>query len=630
MLPAYSQPIEPVTLQLDSLQHLLEKASSDTAKATLLYQMGDEWSLADTTKALQLVRKGLLLAGNHPFYTGLGYFYIGRVYMDHDLLPAEKAFLQSNTYFEKVHTPQSWSYQSRCWANLANINQRQNNEKSYIDLLLNKAIPLAIKAGDNLRTARYYMNVGIPFMEDRNTQKAISYFLRSNDILKKSDPGSVQFAENYTLCAKTYLYAHNLNAAKAYLDSAHNILRGKPLSVEQLSYYSIESMYYIDKKDLEKASKSIGKGLDIANQLHDNIGIRDLLYQKARIYDEQKNYKKVKSTLFQILYGKFIITDGDRKQLYHDIAATEANMGHMDSAYNWLLQYSALADSISKKEAEKQIATFEAKFNYTEKEKELLVISNRARIQRLIMWMSIGGLLVVSLLSAHLYRLRKTKAEQEVRSLEQQQQIALTAALLQGEEKERVRLARDLHDGLGGMLAGVKINLTNAIQDHTSEELNKVIGQLDGSVTELRRIARNMMPEALLRSGLETALADLCQSVSTEKLRIDFSFMNISPHIPMQEQIIIYRIIQELLANIVKHSLASEAFIQCSQNGTLFYITAEDNGKGINQTLPAGRRGIGLDNIQSRVDFLEGKMDFSSQPGRGTVTNIEIKVHDGK
>lgn len=626
----HSQYREPANPQLDSLQGLLQRASSDTAKAALLFLMADEWSSTDTAKALQMARKGLQLAGHNPFYQGLGYFYIGRIYMDQDLSLSEKAFLQSNTHFEQSHTPQSWSYQSRNWANLAGIGQRQSNEKQFIDLLLNKAIPFALKAGDDVRAARYYTNVAIPFMESHNTQKAIYYYQKSNTLLRKSDPDNIQFIENYARCAKTYLYAHDLPAAKLYLDSAYDALQKAPPSIEQLSYYSIESMYFIDKKELPRAIKSIDKGLHLAYQLRDGIGIRDLLYQKARVYDEQKNYKEVKNTLFQLLYGKFILLDADRKQLFHDIAATEANMGHMDSAYKWLQQYSSLADSISKKEAEQQIAAFEAKFNYTEKEKELLVISNQAKIQRLIMWICIGGFLAVSLLSVLLYRLRRAKANQEVRSLKQEQQIALTQALLQGEEKERTRLARDLHDGLGGMLAGVKINLTSAIQDHTSRELNKVIGQLDNSVTELRRIARNMMPEALLRSGLETALADLCQSLSTGHLRIDFSFINISIEIPKQEQIIIYRIIQELLANIVKHSVATEAFVQCSQNGALFYITVEDNGKGINQTLPAGRRGIGLDNIQSRVDFLKGKMDFSSQPGKGTVTNIEVKVHGNK
>ena len=201
--------------------------------------------------------------------------------------------------------------------------------------------------------------------------------------------------------------------------------------------------------------------------------------------------------------------------------------------------------------------------------------------------------------------------------------------MLQGEERERRRWAGDLHDGLGGMLAGVKMNLTGltvtapVAQD---ADLNKVIGQLDHSISELRRIARNMMPEALLKLGLETALKDLCESVMTDQVRVDFQSFGIEKTIPQPTQVTIYRIVQELLTNAIRHGHASSILLQCSQNEGVFFVTLEDNGKGFDPHKAAHAKGIGLSNVKSRVDYLNGKMDIASAVNEGTTINIELYV----
>ena len=205
--------------------------------------------------------------------------------------------------------------------------------------------------------------------------------------------------------------------------------------------------------------------------------------------------------------------------------------------------------------------------------------------------------------------------------------------MLDGEERERVRVARDLHDGLGGMLAGVKLNLSGWANDHADvpqdKDLGKVIDQLDSSVTELRRIARNMIPETLLNFGLEQALKDLVTFYMKDDLNIDFQPFNIARDIPISTQLNIYRVVQELLSNAVKHANATELVLQCSQNEKNFLITVEDNGRGFDPDKLKTSKGIGLHNLQSRVEFMNGKMELITAPGEGTTVNIEIEL-DGK
>lgn len=147
---------------------------------------------------------------------------------------------------------------------------------------------------------------------------------------------------------------------------------------------------------------------------------------------------------------------------------------------------------------------------------------------------------------------------------------------------------------------------------------------------ELRRIARNMMPQTLLNSGLEAALKELCTLTANDRLKVYSKFMNLRRDLSTQVQLIIYRIVQELLANVVKHAAATEAFVQCSQDENMFYLTVEDNGSGYTQKDRHIRTGLGLENIKSRIDFLKGKMEVAGGSGKGTIVNIELNTDEKK
>nr|WP_246485155.1 sensor histidine kinase [Chitinophaga qingshengii] len=217
---------------------------------------------------------------------------------------------------------------------------------------------------------------------------------------------------------------------------------------------------------------------------------------------------------------------------------------------------------------------------------------------------------------------------QQIRVIDQQRQVEITDALLKGEERERARLARDLHDGLGGTLAGLKLNLGRIAQSSEEQQpaLQQVAEQLGGSVQELRRIARNMMPESLLKLGLEPALKDLCESMLTPPLQVVFNTFNIQQDIPSRIQTMIYRMVQELLHNAARHSGATKILLQCSQEAAVFFITVEDNGKGFDTASPPSG-GIGLASVRSRVELLKGRMQIDSGEN-GTVINIELYVTD--
>lgn len=606
----------------DSLAALLPHTTTDTSKAGLYFLLSNYWADFDSAKGVDYALQALQLPLD-PYHKGIAYFYLGSAYFDYDIDKAEAAYKTAEKLFEAYHAKEALIYRSRAWANIGAIAQRRNKNREYIDILLTRAIPLAAGAGDSLRMARQYMEVGLPFMNYKDYDKAIVYYKKSIGIFVRHQVHSLTLADGYCNAAKAYLLNGQVQPAKPMLDSARAILDKTPVSVYHTYYYCQEGLYYTHTKEWAKAEESLAKGLALAKTQHHPRDVTTLLFGYVDLYTEQQNFPALKRILLTLYNDKVLYSLSDWQQLLLDLATTEKGLGNAAAAYDWLWKYSLMTDSLNKAQINFQLTELEAKYNFESKERELAQLSEKSKMQRWLLGVSIGLLLIAILLFTYFYKQRKIKIEQQLTSLRQQQQIAVAQALLQGEERERGRLARDLHDGLGGMLSGVKIRLSEIATDD-NEPLKKAIRQLDNSVTELRSIARNLMPESLLRSGLETALKDLCQSVPTEKMNVELQVMNIAQNLPITVQIIIYRIVQELLTNVLKHAHATELFVQCSQLEDIFYITIEDNGKGFDVTNINDNKGIGLDNIRHRVEFLQGKIDISSSPQKGTVINIEL------
>jgi signal transduction histidine kinase len=195
-------------------------------------------------------------------------------------------------------------------------------------------------------------------------------------------------------------------------------------------------------------------------------------------------------------------------------------------------------------------------------------------------------------------------------------------------ETERSRLAKDLHDGLGGLLSGIKLTLSSIPGNVVLSEKNagiftKALSQLDNTIAEMRRVAHSMMPEALLRFGLSEAMQDYCDGIN-ESNALRMKFTQIGLHQPLEKpvEVILYRIIQELTNNSIKHAAAKNIFIQLNKHERGLTLTVEDDGKGFDADRIT--RGAGLQNVQSRVDYLKGNLEINSKPGEGSAFTIEI------
>jgi len=611
----------------DTLSGLISAATSNTEKAKLLFERGDQLSLSDTINSVRYIQEGIQYVPGDDLYLGIGYFYLGRVYMDFSQSKAAAAFDTALVYFQLINTQESYIYQSRIWANKAVMAQMNDDNRKYIDLFLNKAIPLAAKGGDSLRMAEGFANVALPFMNYGEYGKALLYLDKSAALFKRLAPRDLRQVDIYSHFAKIHILKGGLNEAENSLERAATVLKQEPESVYAPNFHTVESMYLIKRGRWKPAAQSIEKGLAIAQKLKNRIEIRQLLYQKSALFQAQGNWRQSIDVLLKMYNEGYVHLLSDKKQLFSDLAILEQRSGNYRQAYDWMLQHEEVSEQIYNQETKTKITDLEARYSYVQKEKELLIAREKTKKQQSIFWITSVVFLLTLVVIYFWLQSRKLRTARQIDKLKQQQRIELGKALLEGEEKERSRLARDLHDGLGGMLAGIKLNLSQMVDTNEQlgrRELRQTIERLGQSVNELRRISRNMMPESLLHSGLETALKDLCDEAALPELNITFRAFAIQEHFSPQIQVMIYRIVQELVYNALKHADATKIIVQCSQAEDVFFITVEDNGKGFShKAIPANSRG--LKNIRNRVDLLRGKMEIESS-GEGTNINIELYV----
>jgi hypothetical protein len=225
-------------------------------------------------------------------------------------------------------------------------------------------------------------------------------------------------------------------------------------------------------------------------------------------------------------------------------------------------------------------------------------------------------------------RIKNSKNYHERKSIPGRERIRELRSVIDGQEIERQRLSRELHDGIGQSLIAIKLKLESLSylpERGIKEQLTSIKTQVDLIIDEIRQITTNLMPAVLDEFGLVIAVRNLCDDIRQHAgIRIDFEFKGEAETLNRTLKTYIYRIVQEAIHNIVKHSAASEAYLKLIRDDDYITLLIHDNGKGF---LPAGpdvNNGHGLQNMQERVKLMHGKMEIQSGIGKGT--RIEIKI----
>jgi signal transduction histidine kinase len=319
-------------------------------------------------------------------------------------------------------------------------------------------------------------------------------------------------------------------------------------------------------------------------------------------------------------------------------------LGEYKKANEHRKQYSLLRDSLQRVQKLEMIYDMEVKYRLSDKDKqlaqqELAIERNESRIKSKNFWIIAmsTGFLLISLISILLYRNnyhKQTLQTEKIRNLRQEIQIASLQAMVNGEEKERSRIARELHDGIGGTLGAIRTRVSAMVRKyktaHTNDDFTELMQMLEEASADLRKTAHNLMPEILLQEGLAKAATLFCERLRKgHSLQINTEIWGKVRRLSGDVELTAYRIIQELLHNILKHAGATQVLVQIVFHESQLCITVEDNGRGM--PVNAGpQEGIGLKTIRERVKLLNGQIDTVSTPGEGTSVYIELDLAAAK
>lgn len=363
-----------------------------------------------------------------------------------------------------------------------------------------------------------------------------------------------------------------------------------------------------------------------------------LYFRMYNVYLMQKDYVKAKQQLEQILKENILSKEAlNRRITYTQLAAVNDVLGQSKEAYKWMKKSNDLGDSLNQQKLLQKMNEYEILHKTSEKQKtinqlqqekkETVLMTKNKNLRITILAIALGLSLIIAVLIYLTYRKQQKlnqqisiSYEQDLVHIENERKYEATQAVLQGEEQERQRIAQDLHDSMGGMLANIRMSILS----NEAYESTDIVDKIDKSISEMRRISRNLMPETLKNLGLETALQELCESMTHKHLSIQFEAFDVSGNIPFQIQLAFYRIAQESISNVIKYAQASNVIVQISQNYNTLILTVEDDGVGFDSSKII--YGLGLKNIKNRVRLINGKVDIHSVKGEGTTINVECYV----
>lgn len=504
--------------------------------------------------------------------------------------------------------------------------------------LFYKAIELADQAGKDSLKALPYMDLAYIFGQFGDENKRRSFITIAYAISKKYKDQKMTAITGMNL-AMSYIEA-------SMLDSARLLARQTLREMEGNNYLRACSHYSL------ALWETVQGNWDAANQYYLKIKNDGAISNDQRIgylqayanfLKDRKMYDKAKPIYEDVLEQARRLNQTDL--LYavaNDFHPILEEMKDYKRAYEVAKEYMAIHDSIYTLQAEEKIREINIKYETAEKERALqaskLELSEHTNQRNLLL----GGVILIGLLGTIVvlrqrFRMRLARklleqeaqiAQQKIERLQQEQNYLAFKSMVTGEEAERNRLAKELHDGLGGMLSNLKLTLTN--RNHCLDDMNcrEIVQIVDKASVELRRIAHNLIPEALSRFGLISALEDLCAELESHtRLKAEFQHYGVREPLPQVMLLPLYRIVQESLNNVVKHAGATEVMLQLVQQGDELHLTIEDNGVGFQWEKAFENGGNGLKNLQSRVAFLNGHIEFDSMPDAGTAINIDIPVN---
>jgi two-component system, NarL family, sensor kinase len=574
---------------IDSLRATVQSAKKDETKLKAYVLLTGKLSLISFNETLRIGEEGLQLAAK--LNDSLAYAELSR-------------YVGVSNYFKGDYEKAAANYYVA-----AGIYERSGDQKA-LAYVYNDIAKLYRKTRDLKRAAENY-------------EKALAAFRALND------SSGVQMILNESGVVYEYQGNHE-EAIRRYKASLQIAEQLKDEAGKGWCYNFLAGVYALQSK-FELAEDYNLRALGIRQKLKDTFAITlsyadlGVMYSSWGKYERAVYYLEESNKVAERMQYKELISNN-----YAELSRIANITGDYKRALDYYTWHTQLKDSLFNAQKTRQIEELSTLYETNKKEQQIqlqqLTIKKRNNLIVLIL-----GFVVLAAIIAYLFYNRyRWKQQLKLQNEIMLQQELAAKSVLEAEEKERTRIAKDLHDGVGQMMSAARMNLSSYYNtatipdDEQNKSLQNIIQLVDESCKEVRAVSHSMMPAALVSKGLPDAVAELTSKVSSDALKLNFYSEGFTERFDSNTETILYRIIQECVNNTIKHAEATALDISLINDEEGISVTIEDNGKGFAYDPLQPNEGIGLSNIRSRIQFLKGTVDFDSAPGKGTLVAIHV------
>lgn len=495
-----------------------------------------------------------------------------------------------------------------------------------------KALKIKEARNDELGMAIAHNDIGIIYKNMKRIDDALVNYKKSNELCIKIDLKK-GISMTYNNIGTIYREKAKPDSALFYYDLA---LKEAEKTGDT---YSISTCLanigdiYTDKEKYIDALAIFQKCLSYDRANEDILGMVSSYNNIARTLG---NLKKFNEAIRYSDSAMTITKNEDLKQERLETIMVRMNIEEWNknypAAFALQKEFIALKDSLMGVETTNKISELQTKYETEKKEQQITLQQSEIKRKNYMIAGVLGILALSTLLSYSYYRRYQLKQKSKLQAAIIHEQELATNAVIEAEERERKRIAGDLHDGVGQLMSAAKMNLSmvgNELSFHNDEERNaffKAMDLVDEGCKEVRNVSHNIMPNALLKSGLASAIREFIDKIDQRILKVNLYTEGLNERIDTKIETVLYRIIQESINNVIKHSGASQLDISLIKDKEGISASIEDNGKGFDMNDKNNFNGIGIKNIQSRVDYLKGTVEWDAAIGKGTVVMVHIPV----
>lgn len=619
------------TARIDSLLVVLQQTDSKEEKAKLHILLSKMFERTDIAESKRFAKKTLLF--DNDSLKSEAHNQLGRANFYQNQLDSA-----SFHFTESIDLLNELGYQDQAASvriSLGAVHLRKGDYKNAVATLIRSAQYFENKS-DSINMAKCYSNISSAFGELGDSQKAIAYGEKALAIFTRKNMLPYK-AITLPNLAGEFLKGGDTLKAKSYFLQAEALAkqRNDQFSLARI-YNNLGNMYL--ETDHDQSEKYLMRSLDLRKETKSNDGIGTLYNNLGYLQLKKGNVQKAIPYLKTALqYGK----GSNASTTYNNLADAHQQLGDYKMALFFEEKKNALNDSILKMENQKTIAEISTKYETEKKEKEILNLQHtnlqtdlKRRQSRNLMYTAFVLLLIGGILTyAYVKNARKRRIiaeqmqeleSQKVERLLKEQELIGIDAMIEGQEKERQRIAEDLHDSLGGKLSALKLFVED-IKKSDRKLYDKIKMVLDESYNDVRHISHQKNASAMIEKGLIPAVNRVANRLkSTKKLQVEVTNIDFKKKIQNFIELQLFRIIQELLTNTIKHAKAKTVNIQFSEENDTLNVVYEDDGIGFNTQKTDF--GVGLKNIGNRIQKMGGSLTVDSNLDNGTTVILNVPI----